>query len=66
MMNERVNVAAIGGPTADRLCRMGREPDLVPRETTFTALLEAIRGTYRICLSDTIRPAAYGPFPVGF
>ncbi|MDD2936088.1 MAG: uroporphyrinogen-III synthase [Candidatus Methanomethylophilaceae archaeon] len=37
-----LKVAAIGKPTSEALRSLGREPDIVPKESTFRDLLEAI------------------------
>ena len=39
----KVKIAAIGGPTSERLTELGFEPDIVPENATFQDMLEAIR-----------------------
>ncbi|MGE0014590.1 MAG: uroporphyrinogen-III synthase [Candidatus Methanomethylophilaceae archaeon] len=41
-MMGRLKVAAIGKPTSEALRSLGREPDIVPKDSTFRDLLEAI------------------------
>lgn len=39
----KVKIAAIGGPTSERLTQLGFKPDIVPSDATFEDMLKAIR-----------------------
>jgi uroporphyrinogen-III synthase len=57
-MMGRLKVAAIGGPTSEALRLLGREPDIMPKDSTFHDLLEAIASE-----SGIVRKTAYDRCP---